>query len=418
MKRINILLTILALSLFQVYAQQVYRTDVYNNSIKTLQVKRVGEMLSAPYIALNKNEQIEVNFDVIDYESGEYTYAIIHCDADWKQSFLQPLEYMSGFQGMPITDYVGASATTTHYMNYRLLLPNDDVQFKVSGNYAVQVFAEDNPRQAVLTACFSIVEPKVQIEAQVSSNTDIDFNQSHQQLSFHLLHKDLPLYQPETELKVQVMQNNRQDTKVQHLLPQRREPNRLIYEHLRTLIFPAGNEYRRFEFLSNKYNGMGVEDISFHNPYYHITLYPDPIRSITPYIYDQDQNGRFVINSSGTSEPDTEADYNIVHFSLPSPPILDGDVYLCGDLFHNIYDEKSKMEYNFDTECYEKAVLLKQGLYNYQYIILPRGKEKGETSPLEGDFYTAENEYTILIYYRPMGERYDRLIGVWTSPIH
>lgn len=374
-------------------------------------------MLSSPFISLHEDEQIEINFDVLDYESGEYTYSIVHCDADWKQSLLQPLEFISGFQGMPIMDYAVANATTTHYMNYRILLPNEDIQFKVSGNYAVQVFSEDNPHQAVLTACFSVVEPMVQIDAQISSNTDIGFNQSHQQLSFRILHKNLPLNQPETELKVQAMQNRRRDTWVKDILPQRREPSQLIYEHLRTLIFPAGNEYRRFESLSNKYNGMSVEDMSFHNPYYHVALYLDPIRSTLPYTYDQDQNGHFVVNSSGATEPDTDADYNVVHFSLPSSPVLDGDVYLCGDLFSNVFDEKSKMEYNFDTESYEKAVLLKQGLYNYQYVVLPRGKTKGNTSLLEGDHYQTENEYTILVYYRPMGERYDRLVGVWTTPL-
>ena len=77
-------------------------------------------------------------------------------------------------------------------------------------------------------------------------------------------------------------------------------------------------------------------------------------------------------------------------------------------------DERSKMGYNFDTGQYEKAVLMKQGSYNYQYLFVPNGSTTGQTAPLEGDFYQTQNEYSIYVYYRPMGARYDRLIGVTT----
>ncbi|MDO4756214.1 MAG: hypothetical protein Q4A54_07720 [Parabacteroides sp.] len=131
-------------------------------------------------------------------------------------------------------------------------------------------------------------------------------------------------------------------------------------------------------------------------------------------LHDQDQDGRFFVNCSGCNEPDTEADYYIVHFALACDPLLDGNVYLHGELFNNVLDEKSKMGYNFDTQRYEKAVLLKQGSYNYQYLFVPNNSTKGTTEPTEGNFYQAENEYSIYVYYRPMGARYDRLIGVTT----
>ena len=44
--------------------------------------------------------------------------------------------------------------------------------------------------------------------------------------------------------------------------------------------------------------------------------------------------------------------------------------------------------------------------------------EKGDESDrvdyevTEGNWYETENQYTILIYYRPFGARYDQLIGV------
>ena len=115
---------------------------------------------------------------------------------------------------------------------------------------------------------------------------------------------------------------------------------------------------------------------------------------------------------SNCSDPDTEADYYIVHFTLQKGLIPDGNVYLCSEIYNNVLDEKSRMGFNPETGQYEKAVLLKQGLYNYQYLFVPNGETTGRTAPIEGDFFQTENQYSIYVYYRPMGSRYDRLIGV------
>ena len=200
------------------------------------------------------------------------TYNLVHCNADWTQSNLSPIEYMNGFQGSTIEDFANAMGTTVQYTNYRLLFPNDDVQPKVSGNYALQVYNEDDPSQIVFTACFSIFEPMVSVAATVSGNTDIDTNQSHQQVSFAINNKNFPITYPQTDLKIWVYQNNRRDNAVTGLQPMTILENQISYTNNQNLIFPAGNEYRRMEFLSNKYNGMHVESISFHNPYYHVEL--------------------------------------------------------------------------------------------------------------------------------------------------
>lgn len=399
---------------FSLSAQVIYQTNIHHDLIKTLQVKVAGESLSNPIIAMQGGKQIEINFDAMTSGYQHYAYSLIHCDADWKQSTLSPIEYVNGFQGLPIESYANSMGTTIAYSNYKLYIPNEDIQLKVSGNYAVRVYNEDNPEETVLTACFSVVEPKIVIASSVSSNTNIDTNQSHQQVSFRINTRNFQIPHPQTDLKIWVYQNNRRDNAITGFMPMQISNTELNYSHIRELIFKAGNEYRRTEFLSTAYNGMHVENISFHNPYYHVTLYPDIPRSHRSYQYDQDQDGRFLIHCNKCNDPDTEADYQIVHFTLVSDYYTDGDVYLSGELFHNVQDEKSKMEYNHQAGQYEKSVLLKQGHYNYQYLFVPRGESRGETALLEGDYYETENEYSIYVYYRPMGERYDRLIGIST----
>ena len=392
-------------------AQEAYRTKVFREDIRSLEIKVQGETVSTPFIELNGEKQIEITFDAMHRSSGRFAYSVIHCDADWKKSALLSIEYMKGFQHTAIEDFANSIGTTTHYTNYKLLLPNEDTQLTVSGNYAILVYEEDTPGKIVFTACFSIAEPLVEIEAGVTGNTDIDFNREHQQVEFVINPKHIDIVYPQNDLQIFVYQNNNFNDVRSNLQPSMISNKQLQYKHIRELIFEAGNEYRRIEFQTHRYNGMGVESIKYYNPYYHITLQQDKKRNKQSYLYDQDQNGRFFTRCSGCEDPDTEGDYYVVHFSLAFERIPDGKMYLYGDFFNNILDKRSLMEYREESGTYEKSILLKTGLYNYQYILMEEGDEKPSLKSTEGNFFEAENEYTITVYYRPTSARYDRLIG-------
>ena len=155
----------------------------------------------------------------MEQNAGRLAYSIEHCDADWNRSALLPVEYMNGFAGLPIDDFANSIATSAQYANYRLRLPNDEVQLKVSGNYAVRVYREDEPGKILLTACFSVVEPLVTIRAEISGNTLNDFNDKHQQLNFVVDPKNLPVAHPQTDVKLFVYQNRRRDNAVSGLKP-------------------------------------------------------------------------------------------------------------------------------------------------------------------------------------------------------
>ncbi|MDE5827695.1 MAG: DUF5103 domain-containing protein [Duncaniella sp.] len=217
---------------------------------------------------------------------------------------------------------------------------------------------------------------------------------------------------PFNDLKIVVSQNGRPDSEVVLTAPQRLMGDRVIYEHLRPLIFPAGNEYRRFETVSTNYPGMGVENIAFAEPIYNMWLYVDTPRAGTPYSYDSTQHGRFFVRESSSDRSDTEADYVMTHFALEMPELHGADIFIEGDLTQRRFDPLSRMVYNRSTGRYEQSLLLKQGAYNYRYLAVPSGSLRGETAPVEGDFHQTTNEYTIKVYHRPRGGRFDRLIGV------
>lgn len=64
------------------------------------------------------------------------------------------------------------------------------------------------------------------------------------------------------------------------------------------------------------------------------------------------------------------------------------------------------MNYDEAENIFWKDVILKQGAYNYQYVV------EGSNSIIEGNYYETDNEYDVYIYYHPNGARYDRLLGV------
>ena len=382
----------------------------FADNIRTIQAQVNGKWGEPPVMLLGSGQYIDISFDDLQHTYVRYTYKITHCNANWEPSNLYTGDYMTGINGMTlIDDYEQSVNTEMQYNHYRFRLPNRDHRLLLSGNYKVDIYEEMDNEDPVATVCFSIIEPVVGIDMKVSSNTDIDTYMNHQQVEFSINYQTLTTSNPETELIPVVMQNRRWDTRVSSLKPTFMRPNQLVYNHNRALIFPAGNEYRRFEILDKYVPTMRIDKMRYDEPYYHAYLFEDmPYRF---YQIDQDQNGRFLIRNGNNNANDTESDYFYTHFVLRTPQLAGGDVYLFGDLTYNMFWDDSRMEYNMIDHQYEITVPLKQGSYNYRYLFVPDGTAIGQTKPLEGDFYQTENEYCVYVYHRPFGGRYDKLVG-------
>jgi hypothetical protein len=410
----NIFIFILLYSVLSVNASnRKFITRTFSDQVKTLQVNVMDEPLSAPIIELEGGQWVEVSFDILEQEPHNYTYKLIHCDADWNPSQLVQSEYMRGFQNRIIEDYSVSFNTTMNYVHYRITFPNEDIYLRVSGNYVVEVFPE-NSNAPILSACFSVVEPNsVPVSMRVTPQTDKGMNTSYQQVNFDVGYGN-EVKSPLVDLKVYVRQNNRFDNEVAQVKPLMIQNNRIVFEHVPALIFDGGNEYRSFEMITHQYNGLNIENIEFHSPYYHVILNPDLIRSQRPYSFMQDINGNFVIRTLSGTDYSYEADYQIVHFYLPCEKPFSDKVYILGELFNNILDERSQMDYSVTDKGYVKTVLLKEGYYNYLYVTKRNEQSPANIATVEGNFFQTENEYRVMVYFRPMGGRYDRLIGVKT----
>lgn len=384
---------------------------IFHPDFHTLEVKVEGNDYAPPIISLNSDDRINISFDEIADDTRYLRYTLVHCDSQWQPSGLVDPEFVDGFNLGNIDQYEFSQLTTTHYVHYSLSIPNDEVRFTISGNYLVKIFDESDPDSTLLQARFMVCENTMKATADVTSRTDEDYNGSKQQLSIEvntLSEKVLNMYQ---DLNVVITQNGRYDNASSIKAPMRVAGNKAYYEHQKPLIFDGGNEYRRMEIVSTTYPGMGVEGIEYADPYYHMILATDKPRYHTSYIYDQTQFGRFTVREYNSSASEIEADYVITHFSLEMPELINSDIFIEGDFTHRRYGPESRMHYNRATGAYEISLLLKQGAYNYQYVALPIGTEKGLTSIVEGNFYQTVNQYVVTVYHRKNGERYDRLVA-------
>ena len=392
---------------------QKYRTDTFSDRVKTLRVCVMDNWEAPPIIQLEGDNWIDVSFDLLGAEPARLTYTLTHCDAEWRKSQLIESEYMSGFQHMIMDDYANSFNTTMDYVNYRLTFPNENIYLKVSGNYVAQVFEPEN-EFPILTACFSVIEPEASIDMQVTTLTDKGMNTRFQAVNFEIAYGK-NIKSPMQDLKVFVRQNDRLDNEAKLVQPLSFGNQRLIFQHNPALIFEAGNEYRSFEMTTHRYNGLGIETIEYHTPYYHAVLKPDKFRNFT-YSFNEDINGRFYIRTLHGTDFDLEADYRFVHFFLPCEKPLNEEVYILGGFLHNILDKRSRMEYSEADRGYVKTLLLKEGYYNYTYVTKKNADSPGNPSLIEGSYFETGNEYQVFVYFRPIGGRYDKLIAYKNLP--
>ena len=396
-------------------------TTIFNEHVKTLQVRLAGApqgIIGMPVLLLDSPGGVVVEFDHLAEEREYLRYSLTHCDSHWKPDGLAYVEYLDGFNQGDIEDYRFSEATSVHYVHYTLEIPNAQMRPLISGNYLLKVYPEGDEDNPWLQCRFAVCENTASIAVGATSRTDVDYNRGHQQLELIADVDNAGVRDVFNDLTVVIEQNGRSDNRRILTKPMRVSGGKVHYEHQKELIFPAGNEYRRFETVSKRYAPMGVEAVEWKAPYYRYLLSMDTPRSSSQYLYDETLSGGFIVRNADevnvfqAEDPSVTADYAVCYFALSMPELPGVSIFIDGDMCNRNFSPESAMTYNHATGCYEKAMLLKQGAYSYQYLAVGPGELAGNTSTVEGDRYETVNHYTVYLYNRRPGERYDRLIGV------
>ncbi len=381
------------------------RNVILEPNLKSLVTMVNHNWLSMPIMRLNANDVLSISFDELSHVYHRYTYRIEHCEADWSPSnSLFESDWLEGFNGNPIDDYEISTNTTVPYTHYSFQIPNEQVRrLKLSGNYRIHILEEDHE---VMSVDFWVTEESMPLTLTATTNTDIDTNASHQQVSATVGYGNFRIINPADQLYLVVMQNGREDTQKTGLRPTIVKSNGVEWQHCRDLIFDAGNEFHKFEVLDVSHTTMGLDQIMWNDKNY--VAFPFINAPRMNYLYDEDTNGHFIIRNSDNWQIDVTCDYVWVVYRYKCPPLSEGEMLVDGLWATDADRSTYVMSYNETAGMYVAQVLQKQGYYSFQYQWqLPDGRLKNP--PSEGSFYQTENEYQAFIYFKGIGESTWRL---------
>lgn len=386
-------------------------SGTFHPMVRTLYAGNPDNFMNPPVIRLGSHDRLDINFDIIGDQHEYLRYKLIHCNSDWQPSRLMESEYLGSFNEAEIDDYAYSTGTYIHYVNYNISLPDARLPIIASGNYLLQVYPENSPDDILLQTRFSVTETLAMVKGGMTTRTDKGVNSEYQQLFFNIGGSGLGNINPYQDLIVEITQNNRPETARYISHPLRVENGNIVFEHNMDLVMEAGNEYRRFETVRTDYPGMHVDSVKFKDGIWHAWLQSDYSRRDREYVYDSTQHGRFKIDEYNADDPNLGADYVMVHFSLDPGERQYGEIYVDGDFTSHQFNESNLMKYDWNTGLYHASIPLKQGSYNYQYVVK---KGDGIPSPgnIEGNKYETNNEYLIKVFLRSPGSRGDRLVGI------
>ncbi|MBT8218759.1 MAG: DUF5103 domain-containing protein [Bacteroidia bacterium] len=388
--------------------------DVYVDYVKSIKFHIVGLPLSMPIIDLSSSSFLEFSFDDLSDNVNDYSYTIIHCDSDWQPSNLNEMEYIDGFTEADIENYEFGYNTFTPFTHYNLYLPNEDLRFTKSGNYVLLVY-DDDTDAPIITRRFCVVEPQMSINSIMTPTSNVSKSRTHQELDFTVIHRGINVRNPQSEIKATVVQNGNWQTAKTGLSPLFTRPEEMRFDYQDKIVFPALNEYRNLDLRSFQYRTENVLEIQDEGRSYNIILKLDGKREFEPYSFIKDLNGGFVIENNHFDDFDLESDYGNIVFTLDCiRPFRNAEVYIVGGMTDWKLREENRMTFNETYYAYMGDIFLKQGFYNYLYAVVDKTTGHIAYKNTEGSWFNTENNYTILVYYRPFGERYDRLVAVST----
>jgi hypothetical protein len=355
-------------------------------------------------------EAFQFQFDDLYGNEANYFYTITHCDYDWKPSQLAKNEYIAGFDDQRIQDYVNSVNALQIYSHYRLGFPNKFTRFRVSGNYIIKILDDD--KEVVFTRKFILYEQFVSVPLLVKTPRTLDALRQKQNLELAIRPGSFAFQSPLTNVKIMLLQNGKFDNAITNIKAQYTVGNDLIYKYDTETQFWAGNEFLNFENKDIRAANNNIAFVDTGAGLYNAHLYPSEPRGNAPYTYFPDINGNFIVNNIGAENNDIEADYAWVYFTLVAPNNLGNKSIYINGMFNNFaISEENKMEYNAEKRVFEKAIMIKQGFTNFQYVLADTKGKIDEQNALDGNYVTTENNYFALVYYRENNQRYDRIIG-------
>lgn len=415
-----LLISILALCLMHLSAQPevssgiTMEDNIYVKGIKSVTLLPTGQIHGEPVAQLGLgDEQLELAFDDLEQKDRFYKYTFIHCTHDWKPSDMNPIEYLDGFLEDELTEFNYSFNTMTRYVHHSLVFPTQNMRFKLSGNYILLVY-DDTPDNPVLTRRFMVLEADpVGIEGEVHAASDVNDRFTKQEVDFSVVTGSYLIRNPIMTVHATIRQNGRWDNAIYGLPYRSSYPGVLSFDYDDGRnVLPGGAEFRTFDISTLHSNADRIVGITYANHENQAYVLQDDARPFGAYESRSTMKGDCFYRNRDMQNPYSE-DYVNTHFTLKSPFYISGGaVYVFGKLTDWRILPEAKLKYNNVYQYWEADFLIKQGMYNYQYVFVPDGTEAIDATYIEGSHFETQNSYTVLVYFREEGTSYDKLIGL------
>lgn len=388
---------------------------VYSDKIRTARLFMYGNQESMPIYKLNSTDRMELHFDDMDANVKSYYYTYQLCDYNWQPVNLSQFDYIKGFTQQRITNYRFSSIAYTRYVHYQAILPDNNSLPSKSGNYLLKVYLDGDTSKTVFTKGLLVMQAKASVSAQVIQPFGPSVFNTHQRIKFNVNVQGLNSFDANRQVKVVVMQNNRWDNaQGSGVMPTFVRGNVLEYNTENSFVFSGGKEWRWLDLRSLRLLSDRMDRKEDKKNSVDIYMKPDIDRNGQRYIYFKDLNGMYLTETYETINPYWQGDYATVHFTFAPPTqteYKDKDLYLIGQLTGYQFTDANKMLFNADKNVYEGTQFLKQGYYDYSYLLIDKNDPAKKTE-LEGNYWETENVYTVLVYYKSFTDQSDQLIGI------
>ena len=379
----------------------------YSQDIKSIQLRALGDNVYTAIVPIGT--VLELSFDDLEADGKDYQYKIEHMTHDWKKSRLLSSQFIDGFDENTIINVTNSFNTLQSYTHYEVRIPNANTVITKSGNYLLSVLDEDD--DMVFTRKFVLYESVASVGLNVSRSRNTETLNTQQTIEFSVNYPNLRINNPQQEINVVLLKNENWNETITDLQPTFFKPNQLKYTYSNKTNFWGGNEYLNFDskFLRNK--SINIVKIEKGDVFQHY-VYPYTYDPYLTYRYNPDINGQFVFRTLEGNDARTEADYARMHFTLEAEePFNDKKVHVYGAFNNFEIDDETELTYNFDDSTYRGSVLMKQGFYNYTFATVDEFGNVN-TNEINGSFFQTENQYTVIVYFKPFGSLYDRVIGM------
>jgi hypothetical protein len=434
-----------------------FRNEVYDEYIKSVTLETNNLPTNFPVITLNSGQYVMLKFDDLLNEERTLFYHIIHCDKNWKPSKVSEIESISGFNNERLRNYEYSINTRVPYIHYWQQFPNKDTEFKLSGNYLIVIY-EDNMDYPILTRRFIVKENRVNIDITNVYSTDVENIRYKQDLQVIVNYGKFAIRNPLEDVTLMVMKNEEWNS-IKESKPSFVVGSTLKFTKPGTFSWWGLNEFRDFDTRTLMRVGRGVQYIERNSDNTKVIIKTDLPRTNKVHLTSFDFNGKYFVNNfegmrdtriidvldnfakvvnanetqrqslrdslvsslnirnnllDGTyqaEERNIRSDYTDVTFILDDAnDQSEGDIYILGGMNSYQPSEEFKLKYDAKNDIYTTEVRLKQGYYNYMYGVV---NEKNEVTykNLEGSWSETENDFQALVYYRGIGDLYDRVIG-------